>query len=224
MRIRVAALVVLALVVTACSSTDYEYVRNTDLKAAFKVPTDWEVFDQRGVQGTAPGQGGEVPSTTEWLVGIDASPEPSATHVLAATSLAADYPNGAFQVIKLTELDRDRMSIGAMRNIVFNIDGIQGDFGTDAVRILTYDDTIDDDGIRGLHMVAQIQEDAATGAATAGEQPGLISSSYIQLNQRVYWAPQNDRVYLAVILCSVACYERNAGQISSTIDSWTVKL
>ena len=40
---------VAVLLAAACASPRYEYVRNTEAKTAFRIPTDWTVFQESTV-------------------------------------------------------------------------------------------------------------------------------------------------------------------------------
>jgi hypothetical protein len=88
------ASIALLVLATACSAPRYEYVRNTSLRTAFKVPRDWELFDRETLLGLPPGPQPSTPDPIKWLVGIDGDPEPSVAHVLDPSTLNTDHPQG----------------------------------------------------------------------------------------------------------------------------------
>lgn len=221
LRMVVAGLCVLA-VLAACSAPEYKYVRNTEARTAFRVPTPWTVFDETQISGVDTPT--DTPDNVDWLVGIDGDPAPQLGHIFP-TSYATDHPQGVAAVLTLTGESRDQANLGALRNLIIPVDQIRDEVGTDAVRILSYDDTMVRDGYRGLQMVVQVQASALTGDAAAQDGdggPGFLASDYVQLNQIALLDASTEHAYVLALLCSADCYSRNRGDIESAIDSWTV--
>jgi hypothetical protein len=216
-------LAVLALL-ASCSGPQYKYVRNTEARTAFRVPTPWTVFDESAISGVD--SPSDTPDNVDWLVGIDADPSPQLGH-LFPSSYATDYPQGVAAVLTLTGESRDGASLGALRNLIIPVDQIRDQVGTDAVRIMTYDDTMVRDGYRGLHMVAQVQVSALTAGASTGTTsgeggPGFLAGDYVQMNQIALLDDATQHAYIFALLCSADCYARERDDIESAIDSWTV--
>jgi hypothetical protein len=216
----VLGLSLLALLIS-CSAPEYKYVRNTEARTAFRVPTPWTVFDEAAISGVDTAT--DTPDNLDWLVGIDADPAPQIGHIFP-TSYATDHPQGVAAVLTLTGESRDAASLGALRNLIIPVDQIQDDVGTDAVRILTYDDHLIRDGYRGLHMIVQVQSSAlaADAATQGGEGPGFLANDYVQLNQITLLDDSTEHAYVLALLCNADCYARNRSDIESAIDSWTV--
>jgi hypothetical protein len=228
------AFIVLA---TACSAPRYEYVRNTSLRTAFKVPRDWELFDRETLLGLPPGPQPSTPDPIEWLVGIDGDPEPSVAHILDPGTLNTDHPQGVALVQSFSFSDRDTSSFNALRNYLFPVDALIQD--PNSGQVLSYDDSINKDGVRGVHIVFQFRasslasaqasvDQTGTGAADlqrtllGGAQAALLSPDYVTVDQMAYVNADSSQVYLMAVLCSAACYQRNDSDISSIVDSWTV--
>lgn len=214
------------LALSACSPPAYRYVRNTEARTAFKVPNGWAVFDETQVQGGGDGQA-STPDPVDWLVGLDADPQPTTDHVLSAQDdLATPYPQGVAAVITLNARQRDQVNMGTLRNLVIPIDSIQDQVGAEAVTLLAYDDRIVKDGFRGMHMEVQVAASALTalnaGTATSGSDPSFLSGEYIQMSQTAYYDPGTDKVYFLAVLCEAECYNRNRGDIETVIESWAV--
>ena len=215
-RLAVLVLATLALL-PSCSEPQYKYVRNTEARTAFRVPTPWTVFDESTISGVDTAN--DTPDNVDWLVGIDADPAPQLGH-LFPTSYATDYPQGIAAVLTLTGESRDGASLGALRNLIVPVDQIGDEVGTDAVRILTYDDAMVRDGYRGLHMVVQVQASAlATSVVTSDGGPGFLASDYVQMNQIALLDDSTEHAYIFALLCSADCYSRNRSDIESAIDS-----
>ncbi|MEX1264206.1 MAG: hypothetical protein WEE66_09800 [Actinomycetota bacterium] len=229
-RVCLASLLVVAVASTglvACGSPSYEYVRNTEAKTAFKVPHDWTLFDEATMQGDPPGAQASTPDTAEWLVGLDADPSPAREHVL---SLAGGYdtafPQGMAAVYQLSTQARDRVNLELLRNLLIPIDQIRDDVGVEAVTMISYDDRLDVDGFRGLHLEAQISISALESVVGivggAGDASVLVSDDYLHINQTAYMDPSTDKVYILAVLCSADCYARNHGDIETVVNSWAV--
>lgn len=215
----------LGLLLAACSAPQYEYVRNTEARTAFRIPTAWAVFEESTISGTD--STADTPDTIDWLVGIDADPKPNIANVYPSR-FATDHPQGIAAVLSLTGESRDMTSFQALRNLLVPIDQIRDEVGTDAVRILLYDDLVVRDGYRGLHMVIQVQESALTAGSTqgagegSGDGAGFLSGTYVQMNQILLLDDTTQHAYVLALLCSADCYARDRGDIESAIDSWTV--
>jgi hypothetical protein len=241
LRTRLAAIAALgAVFLGACAEPRYEYVRNTDVRAAFKIPAGWASFSEQELLGLASGPQADTPDPLRWLVGLDGDPDSSAAHVLDRANLAADHPQGLVLVQDLSFVERDAASIQYLRNFIFPVDQLLQN-SSDA-RIIEYDDDVQRDGFRGVHLVYQFRAAALDELAQATvEQPqegsgsddlqrallggagvGVLSPDFVQVSQRAYLDPSSDRVYFMVVLCSADCFSRNRDDIEATVDSWTV--
>jgi hypothetical protein len=225
------------LVLSACAAPRYQYVRDTHTRTAFRVPTDWTIFDKETVLGLPPGPQPNVPDPIEWLVGIDGSPDASVGHVLDTENLASDQPQGIGLVRDLSFTERDSASIAYLRNFLFPVDQlIQNE--SDAA-VLSYDDKLDQNGYHGVHLVfqfrasalAQVTASPQTGttgdeqlqrALLGGQGVAVLSPDFVEVDQKAFIDPSSSKVYYVAILCSADCYQRNRDQIGSAVDSWTV--
>ena len=79
------AVAVGSISLASCGEPEYEYVRNTQARTAFKVPHGWTIFDEATMQGDPQGAQASTPDPVEWLVGLDGDPSPSREHVLTFT-------------------------------------------------------------------------------------------------------------------------------------------
>lgn len=237
-RAALCAAAALSVLAVSCSAPQFAYVRNTSLRTAFKVPTSWALYDKQ----TLLGQTGPQPSTPDpirWLVGMDANPQPDAGHVLDPNTLNTDYPQGIALVQTYSFDDRDTSSYNALRNYLFPVDALLQD--PNSAQVLGYDDKIDHDGVRGVHIVFQFRASAlataqagasstsSNGTATdlqrtllGGSAAALLSPDYVTVAQTALVSVDTNRVYYIAVLCSAACYDRNKADIESTVSSWTV--
>lgn len=233
--------VVMVIALGACSDASYRYVRNTDVRSAFKIPSSWATFDEAEVMGTGSGPQPSTPDPLSWVVGIDANPRPSVSHILDPDGLNTDHPAGIAMVQEFSFVDRDEADFAFMRNYIFPVDQLIQN--TSDAQVLAYDDGLVRDGFRGIHMVVQFRSDAiqamsadaaapadpaTVGSALArasigGAGAGRLSPDFVTVNQVSYIDEATSHVYFFTMLCSAACYDRNRGEIESTVDSWTVQ-
>ena len=211
----------------ACGSPSFEYVRNTEAKTAFKVPHEWTLFDEAVMQGDPSGVQASTPDTAEWLVGLDADPSPAREHVLSLDGgYDTAFPQGIAGVFRLSTLARDRVDLEELRNLLIPIDQILDEVGVEAVSMIAYDDRLDVDGFRGLHLEAQISMSALETVVGIGGGAGsasvLVNDDYLHINQTAYIDSGTDKVYLLAVLCSADCYARNHGDIETVVNSWAV--
>lgn len=227
-----------AIVLSSCAEPSYEYVRNTDVRAAFRIPAGWAAFSEDEVLGLGSGPPADTPDPIRWLVGLDGSPEASVDHILDRAHLAGDHPQGLVLVQDLSFIERDAASIQYLRNFIFPVDALLQN-ASDA-QVLAYDDDVQREGFRGVHLVYQFRASALDTIAQADPQQqtaapsdlqrsllggagvGVLSPDFVQVSQTAYLDPSSNRVYFMAVLCSATCFSRNRGDIEATVDSWTV--
>ena len=230
-----AASVVLSLLASSCSGPQYQYVRNTSLRTAFKVPTAWTLFDKATLLGEPPGPQASTPDPIRWLVGIDGDPAPAVQHILNPNSLTTDYPQGVALVQQYSFDDRDSSSFRSLRDYLFPVTQLLQD--PNSAQVITYDDSIDRNGVRGVHVVFQFRASSLAAAESSagttgptdlqrallgGEGAALLSPDYVTVDQTALVDAATSRVYYIAVMCSAECFNRNHADIRSIVDSWTV--
>jgi len=221
--------IVLALAATGCGTSEFQYVRNSDAGTGFKIPSEWKVFDKDAFLGRT-GRSASTPDPIQWLVALDGDPSPSVGHVYNPDDLARTHPDGFALVFSLSSADRDRMSLGGIRNFLFPVDSLLG-LGTDDATMLEYDDSLSsEEGLRGIRMVFEFRPSALqamaqdpSGGGSSGEASSAFSGDFVVLDQIAYLDANTDKVYLMALMCSADCYDRYKQQITNSIGSWTVK-
>ena len=227
-----------AVLILSCAAPQYQYVRDSHTRTAFRVPTTWTIFDKQAVLGLGPGPQADTPDPIEWLVGIDGAPDASVGHVLDTHNLASDEPQGIGLVRDLSFSEHDSASIAYLRNFLFPIDQpIQNE--SDAA-VVSYDDKLDQNGYRGVQMVFQFRASALAKASASSTQPSstgdeqlqrallggegvaVLSPDFVEVDQKAFIDPTSSKVYYVAILCSADCYQHNRDQIGAAVDSWTV--
>ena len=227
-----------AVLAVSCSAPRYEYVRNTSLRTAFKVPRIGSSSTAKRSWDCRPDRSPRRPIRSDGSSASTAIPQPSVAHVLDPSTLNTDHPQGVALVQRFSFDDRDKSSFNALRNYLFPVDALLQD--ANSAQVVSYDDSIDNDGVRGLHIVFQFRasslasaQASATQTATSGAadlqrtllggvHAALLSPDYVTVDQEAFVNADSSQVYIIVVLCSAACYQRNSADIRSIVDSWTV--
>lgn len=199
--------VLLGLVLGACDDPQLEYVRSgevqgSDATAFFKLPADWKLFDQDYViadRGDSLSQQ-EIDrvKATQWVVVFDAAPKPALDNL----SPDAPHPTG-FAQVRFVESQAE-YDLDALRNEVFPLDrlGQRDDF-----ELIRDEDLTLPGRVEGFRVTFSYDE--ADKSATVD----LLSAL----------DPRTNVIYILVISCETACYEREKGAIEDILDSWTVE-
>src|SRR4051794_451604 len=114
-RRHVAAVVLGASLLVGCADSGYQYVKNSDEGAYFKVPDGWHLFDLADDKADGPPDRVEPPTgpSTGWRIVFDASPDPSVDHLSEASP---DHPVGIAQVAPIPSADfRDTVDLAVLR-------------------------------------------------------------------------------------------------------------
>jgi hypothetical protein len=204
---RLLALTILtAVLASACASTGYDYVKNSEDRTYFKVPDSWKVYDEEEVfdlttEGLSDDEK-EVARELFWAVRFDGAPKPSIEH------LAGPYkhPTGLAEVQDLLQEESDAMSLSTLRNLYFPIDEaeIAGD-GT----VLAYEPIELDGGFHGVHIVGRLLIDDKGTEVTFSQNAVLDQST--------------SKLFAFIVFCTSECYSDNEEQIDRVVDSWTVR-
>jgi hypothetical protein len=223
------------LLVTACGGSKYRYVTakspeliyklpvgtrtvRVGVEAAdtyYRIPKGWTVFDEREVLSVVASARNLSPLSTadlaaeQHVTAFDSSPVPSVGNVFGSTA----GPAGQQKVLVLTDEQRDKFSLGSLRNGLFvDIDGEIDKAETDDVESKVTVHSRNDDVVRpgGFHGSQVIFDYKVEGATLTFNQTALFDSE-----ARI--------AYLFVIGCEASCYIRNIDDINNVVESWTIK-
>jgi hypothetical protein len=205
-RLLPAVLVVAAAAGVAACGTDYHYVKNSDEGVYLKVPNDWEVFDEEQyfratLDEPSPAQLDSL-RESEWAAGFDGDPNPSPRNLNA---LDSRHPHGFARVHEIGIDEHDTFSLQSARNIVAPVDEL---IDAGAAQVLDAEEFSLDGGFRGSHIVVNL---------------GLEKGGYTTLDQTVVVDADTTKLYILALGCSDTCYEKNKDEITSLVDSWTVR-
>jgi hypothetical protein len=210
----VALLLALAvpLLLSACASSGYHYVKSSVKEAYLKVPSEWKLYDHKELVSLQKDLSEEQRDTvldTSWTTAFDSSPDPSLRHILQR----AAHPAGMALVVPLSPKDSDAVSDGSLRNFFFDVDAADSD---DRLTILDYEIIDRDGGFHGSHLVARMVV-GETGSTQAYEGKAITFDQTVLVDQ------ERQRIYAVAVACSAKCYEHNHEKIDNIVDSWTGK-
>lgn len=205
----VAALVAVATLLSACGSSKYQYVKNSDRGLYLKLPSSWETFDLSAEE--AERRPDAIFPPRPWSIGFDAADKPSTDHI---GSESPPQPVGIVRVSPLATAEpRSSISLKYLRSLVL---GSEGDLdplalasnGQPGLEIVSYDELKTADGHWGTRIVITVTEDAGepnTYAHVAMVDPGL------------------EYLYSMRVWCEPECYRDNQNEINRVLESWTIQ-
>ncbi|MEM9566129.1 MAG: hypothetical protein AAGA93_26145 [Actinomycetota bacterium] len=179
---------VVAMLAAGCGiEQSHSYIQSNDGSLSFRHPPDWAEVDVQALG-------------LEWVTGIDASGSPSGEH---ATTFVQAQPFVVAQVLPLDQERHDQASRSVLRTLAIadGRDPIAGDDPT--IRILFYEDVLDDRGFEGHHVRFEIDIDGDTAIA---EHLAVLD-------------PDRTRIQRLRVACTTVCFEANSAAIEDIFDS-----
>lgn len=200
------AVLAATLLFSACGAPEYRYVKSSSLGTFFRLPSDWELYDEDQVlqnsEGSEEAKGAF--KAMSWSVGFDASPRPSIENVLSATS----HPTGIVRVSDLSPAERDTFSQSSLRALLLEFDPLSDEAAqTGGVEVVGTRE-VDQGDLHGSEFLLNLK--TKDGGMVKWRQIGLVDSKV-------------RRAHVLAITCTVDCYEKNESVIEKVMSSWTVK-
>jgi len=206
------AITVCLFALAGCSSSGSQYVKSTENRTYFKVPTGWKLFDEQQLiqdnKDLSADQKDKILNSS-WRVGFDASPEPQPQHVFAPHS---GFPVGFAEVDHLSGGDSDAVSDESLRNQFIPVDQLVQNKQLD---VLDYQNVNRGGGFHGIRFRARVH--SAPDSPIYAEGPAFTIEQVSLVNQA------HDKSYSLITMCSAKCFEKNTGRIEGIMDSWTVE-
>lgn len=200
------AVAIFTLVLSACGSPKYQYLKSSADNTFVRVPSKWTLYDEDALLETSDKseEAKAAFKARSWSVAFDGSPKPTLDHVLGTGT----YPSGLAQARRLQAEERDAFSLADLRTLFLPFDPL-GDEPQKAgqVEVLSAREVRRAGGLHGIELLLNLK--AADGTWMKWRQIALTDASV-------------SKVHALVISCSTACYETNEGEIDSIIDSWKV--
>jgi hypothetical protein len=194
-----------ALLLSSCSTSGFQYVSSAETNTVFKVPEKWTLFSEDDVFRFRPPeispQQEAANRASQWVMAFDGASQPTLTHLFNADSTE---PAGYAKVRILSDEERAAYSLSSLRNEEFEIDKL---VRRQQLELLSEEEVSLDSGVNGVHLVFNVRQ----------------GPEFITVNQTALKDPQTRVLYLFLIGCQADCYESNQGTIDEVVNSWTIK-
>lgn len=177
------------LVALAACGTELDngYVESPDGRLSFRHPIAWQDV-------------GLESSGAEWVAGVDASTDPSKGN---STRFLLDQPFVVAEVYPLTAELRDVVSLRSLLKLALGDHSEVLAGNAEAVRILSDEEYLDDQGFQGHLIRFEIDVDGGT----AVEEHFAV------------FDPERRHVQRIRVACSASCFKTNSDDIESLFDS-----
>lgn len=200
------ALAAAGLIVGACGSSRYHYVKSTADRTFVRVPSAWTLYDEDDLLRSSE----ESPEAKEqfkrltWSVAFDASPRPSLRHILTVSA----HPTGLAQVRTLLPAQRDTFSLSDLRSVLLRFDPLSREAQEGGEVEVLGSREIQREGMNGHELLVNLK--TPEGKLVKWRQVALVDSGL-------------SRIHVIAVSCEASCYAANEKVIDSVIDSWRVK-
>ena len=202
-----AGAVCLAIVLAACGSPKYHYVKSTSDHTFVRVPRKWTLYDEDQllrVSDESPEAKAQFKQLS-WSVAFDAAPKPSLDHVLSD----AGHPTGLVQVRTLLPEQRDSFSLSDLRTLLLPFDPLAEEAQQQGeVEVIDIHEVHRPGGLHGSELLINLKADS--GELVKWRQVALVDSGV-------------RKVHVLAVSCSTDCYKRNEKVIDQVVTSWIVK-
>lgn len=196
-----------SIVLVACGSPRYHYVKSTSDRTFMRVPFDWTLYDEDELL-KASDDSNEAKAQFKkltWSVAFDAAPDPSLEHILSPS----DHPTGLVQVRTLLPEQRDGFSLSDLRSLLLSFDPLTEDAQSGGdVEVLESKELTRDGGLHGNEMLLNLK--TGDGDVVKWRQVALVDAGV-------------SKVHVLAISCNTECYSANEGVIDKIVASWKVK-
>lgn len=205
------------LLLSACGAPEFEYVKNSDHKTYFKIPSNWEKVNQDALDEWAVGADpdsatAKIRDQLLWTVAYDAdAAAPAVAHVYGM--LPTPKPVAWAKVEQLLPAQSDSVSFDALRNAVMPVTQDAREAATAAGSTLTDFELLRDEVLtpeKGLHGVRVVFNYALLGQLHTFDLTALVNDDASLL-------------YMLFVRCSAKCYADRADELEGIVTSFTVR-
>ena len=205
------AVAVAVAALAGCAAPDYRYADDAPGTAPagtvyFKVPEAWSGFTAAQITAAQKGWAGDATAkplldATAWQEAFDASGTPSLTHVLGSTP--PDAPVVYASLRSLYQAEIDSVSVSSLQDVLMPVSTLGSRVTVRA------SDPVEQGSAKGLHLVVSFKA-----SDNAPEET---------VDETAYLSQGNDALYLLVVRCTSACYDRERTDIDTVTSSYTIK-
>jgi hypothetical protein len=209
--VRLAALVLAGLAMAGCAAPDYRYANDAPGAAPagtvyFKVPESWSGFTAAQISAAQKGWANDTTAkplldATVWQEAYDASGSPSLSHVLG--SVPPESPVVYASLRSLYQAETDSVTVASLKDVLMPVSSLG-----DQVSVRS-SAPVEQGAAKGLHLVLSFKA-----SDNAPEET---------VDETAYLSQGNDALYLLVVRCTSACYDRDRADIDTVTSSYTIK-
>jgi hypothetical protein len=201
---RVAALIILGLLVAGCVAPQYTYVTDSSDSAYFKVPPSWHEVNESTLH-TAEGSA-NADGTYLWSRAYDAAAKPSVSDIDAPTQ----KPIALASVLSMSSTERNDVSFDGMRDLLLPVtaaarkaaaDEHLSGFASLSDQVIT-----DSHNDRGIHEIFNYD----------------VGTSLETFDLTVMTNSTTTKLYFLLVQCSATCFVSNYKQIAAVTGSFTI--
>jgi hypothetical protein len=204
--------VALSAVLSACGSSQYTYVKNSDAQVYLKVPRSWTAINQEAleaeVSGDSSSASGQFERMLSWNAAFDAHKKPSAQHIKATD---VSDPLVWVMVRDLRPAEGNGMSLDRMRNLSLPI--------TETAR-----EAAGIDETAGFELLADGRLNPRKGLYGVRSVFNYKFGEQVQtFDQTVLINDKHNKLYYLLARCSARCYTERQSEFAAVIESFTVR-
>ena len=204
-------LVLIVVMIAACSAPQFTYVSNSDQNAYFKVPGGWHKISDSALAAALHTGSGSGSSSGVWSVGYDGSPAPSASHVFGSST---PQPFAFALVEPLSATASNSMSYNELRDIFLPVTSATRQTATKSGFPLT--------GFHLLRDTVLLPGQGVHGVRVTFDYT-FPDGSTDTFDQIAFTNSNDTEVYLLVLHCLATCYQQHHSEIDTVMTSFTVR-
>ncbi|HZA76577.1 MAG TPA: hypothetical protein VE623_09340 [Acidimicrobiales bacterium] len=200
--------VVVAVGVSACGGSGYQFVANEDLGVYAKLPDGWTIYDEADLFPDDTDQQLERRRASMWVRMFDASDDPTAEDPLLP---GKGDPRGVVQAVRLTPEQREQVNLTSLRGLLDPTgDPVAIARQTPAIEVIVDEPSEFDGGYHGAHTVFAVTP-----------EPGADPVLY---DRTVLLDSTSTTMFLFQVACEEECFlDTHRDEIAEIVDSWTIQ-
>jgi hypothetical protein len=204
-------LTVLGAAVAACGAPQFTYVANSASQTYFKVPNGWHKISDTALAHALGGSNSATIPNGVWSVGYDGSRAPSAADIFGS---ASSQPFALALVEPLNAAASNAMSYNTLRDVFLPVTAASRQSDAKRGFQLTGFHLLQDSVLtpgQGVHGVRDIFDYTFPDGSTD------------TFDQVAFTNADATKLYLLVLHCTASCYAKNASEINTVMNSFTVR-
>jgi hypothetical protein len=202
-RSRALVVFVAIALLSACSGSGFQYVRQPQFNAIFKLPEDWRVLEEdelRDETGLTTAESGTQAQSVVWMRGFTGTPGSGGLELNGESQ-----PAGLSRIRVLTDpQERSEFNMDSLRNEFIALELLGGK--NPQFEVLNESELQLENGLHGIRLIYQVRR----------------SDGSFTYNKTALVDPYTRVIFLFLIGCSSNCYEHNKDLIDEVVSSYKI--